>query len=119
MAEELGLALGDTVTWDVQGVLIPTVVGSFREVNWARFEPNFFVLFPPSALARAPQTFVLLTRVDGEGRAMRSAALQRDAVDAYANVSSIDLSVVQQTVSDILGKISVAVASLKTEILTQ
>jgi putative ABC transport system permease protein len=109
VAEELGVALGDTVTWDVQGVRIPTVVGSLREVNWARFEPNFFVLFPPSALAHAPQTFVLLTRVDGTGRAMRSAALQREAVDAYPNVSSIDLSVVQQTVSDILGKISVAV----------
>src|SRR5690606_22951193 len=28
VARELGLALGDTVTWDVQGVRIPTVVGS-------------------------------------------------------------------------------------------
>jgi len=109
VAEELGLALGDTVTWDVQGVRIPTVVGSLREVNWARFEPNFFVLFPAATLADAPQTFVLLTRVDGSGRDARSAALQREAVDAYPNVSSIDLSVVQRTVSDILGKISVAV----------
>jgi putative ABC transport system permease protein len=109
VASELGLALGDTVTWDVQGVRIPTVVGSLREVNWARFEPNFFVLFPPSALVDAPQTFVLLTRVDGTARAARSATLQREAVNAYPNVSSIDLSAIQRTVSDILGKISVAV----------
>jgi putative ABC transport system permease protein len=109
VAEELGLALGDTVTWDVQGVRLPTVVTSLREVNWARFEPNFFVLFPPSALADAPQTFVLLTRIDGPGSTVRRAALQRDAVDDYPNVSSIDLSMIQQTVADILGKISVAV----------
>lgn len=109
VAQELGIALGDTVTWDVQGVRIPTVVGSFREVNWARFEPNFFVLFPSPALADAPQTFVLLTRVADSASAARSAALQRAAVDAYPNVSSIDLSMVQRTVADILGKISVAV----------
>ena len=109
VAEELGLALGDTVTWDVQGVRIPTIVASFREVNWARFEPNFFVLFPPSTLADAPQTFVLLTRADGAQATARRAALQRDAVDRYPNVSSIDLSMIQRTVADILGKISIAV----------
>ena len=109
VAEELGLALGDTVTWDVQGVRIPTVVTSFRQVNWARFEPNFFVLFPPATLADAPQTFVMLTRADGAAGAARRAALQRDVVDNYPNVSSVDLSLIQQAVSDILGKISIAV----------
>ena len=109
VAQELGLALGDTVTWDVQGVRIPTVVTSFREVDWARFEPNFFVLFPPATLADAPQTFVLLTRVDGAEDVARRAALQRDAVDSYPNVSSIDLSLIQRAVADILGKISIAV----------
>jgi putative ABC transport system permease protein len=47
--------------------------------------------------------------VDGTSRATRSATLQREAVNAYPNVSSIDLSAIQRTVSDILGKISVAV----------
>ena len=32
-ALELGVQLGDTVTWDVQGVRIPTVVTSLREVT--------------------------------------------------------------------------------------
>ena len=39
------LTLGDIVTWDVQGVEIPTRVTSSRDVNWARFEPNFFAVF--------------------------------------------------------------------------
>jgi putative ABC transport system permease protein len=78
-------------------------------VNWARFEPNFFVLFPPPSLTDAPQTFVLLTRVDGADATTRSAALQRAAVDSYPNVSSIDLSMIQRTVAGILDKISIAV----------
>ncbi|HEY9478878.1 MAG TPA: FtsX-like permease family protein [Gemmatimonadaceae bacterium] len=106
VAEELGLALGDTVTWDVQGVQIPTVVTSFREVNWARFEPNFFVLFPPAVLADAPQTFVLLTRAADPAR---RSLLQRQVVEHYPNVSSIDLSLIQEAVGDILGKISIAI----------
>src|SRR6185503_3804785 len=43
--EDLKLAIGDTITWDVQGVRVPTRVTSFREVNWTRFEPNFFIVF--------------------------------------------------------------------------
>ena len=53
VAEDLKLALGDTITWDVQGVRVPTRVTSFREVNWTRFEPNFFVVFERRALGRA------------------------------------------------------------------
>ena len=60
----MGLGVGsDLVTWDVQGIAIPSRVASLREVEWARFEPNFFVVFPEGPLASAPQTFLTLTRV--------------------------------------------------------
>ena len=45
VADELHIKLGDVITWDVQGVQIPSRVTSFREVTWARFEPNFFAVF--------------------------------------------------------------------------
>jgi putative ABC transport system permease protein len=106
VANDLGLALGDTVTWDVQGVRIPTVVTSLREVNWARFEPNFFVIFSPSALQGAPQTFVILTRAND---AAARAAMQRDVVQRYPNVSAIDISQIESAVSGILAKISIAI----------
>src|SRR5690606_10649676 len=44
VARELGLDLGDIVVWNVQGARIHSVVRSLREVSWARFEPNFFVI---------------------------------------------------------------------------
>ena len=64
LAKELGVALGDSLTWDVQGVLIGTRIASLRHVTWARFEPNFFVVFAPGALEGAPQSLVSLTRID-------------------------------------------------------
>jgi putative ABC transport system permease protein len=109
LANDLGLVLGDTVTWDVQGVRIPTVVTSFRKVNWARFEPNFFVVFSPAALRDAPQTAVFLTRAPTPGA---RAAVQRAVVEDFPNVSSIDLAQIQQAIGSILDKISLAVRFL-------
>src|SRR5262249_53860357 len=54
VARELGVGVGDTITWDVQGVTVPSRVASLREVEWARFEPNFFVVFPDGPLDTAP-----------------------------------------------------------------
>ena len=60
IAEDLRVGVGDLVTWDVQGVQVPTRVTSLREVDWARLEPNFFAVFPSDALAGAPQTWVVM-----------------------------------------------------------
>ncbi len=106
LAEELGLQLGDTVTWDVQGVRIRTRMTSLREVKWARFEPNFFVVFQRGALREAPQSYVMLTRVRNDAA---RATLQRDAVQRFPNVSTIDLSLIENAVGKILDRVSLAV----------
>ena len=100
------LALGDTITWDVQGVRVPTRVTSFREVNWTRFEPNFFVVFERRALAEAPKQYVILADVRGPTAV---AALQRDVVARFPNVSSLDLTLIQQTVGRVLDKVTAAI----------
>ncbi|MGE5100392.1 MAG: ABC transporter permease, partial [Deltaproteobacteria bacterium] len=40
VAKDIGVKLRDTITWNVQGVLIPTLVTSMREVKWQTFSPN-------------------------------------------------------------------------------
>jgi putative ABC transport system permease protein len=106
VAHELRLTIGDTIVWNVQGVQVPTRVTSFREVNWARFEPNFFAVFETRALEHAPRQYVILAQVPG---ANAVAQVQRGVVKSYANVSSIDLSLVQRTVMDVLGKVTMAI----------
>ncbi len=104
VAEELQVKLGDVVTWNVQGVEIPAKVTSFREVIWARFEPNFFAVFPSAALQSAPKQHVLLASVPGSA----VAALQRDIVTRFPNVSSVDLTLIKETVQKIVEKVSAA-----------
>lgn len=106
IAEELRVKLGDVITWNVQGLDVPTRVTSLREVTWARFEPNFFAVFPSAALRAAPKQHVVLASVPGS---MTVAALQRDIVTRYPNVSSIDLTLVKETVARIVDKVSTAI----------
>ena len=106
IANDLRLKLGDTITWDVQSVLVPTRVTSFREVNWTRFEPNFFVVFESRALDKAPKQFVVLADVRGVAAV---AKLQRDVVTRFPNVASLDLTLIQQTVGRVLGKVTAAI----------
>jgi putative ABC transport system permease protein len=106
VAGDLGVQLNDTITWNVQGVMVPTIVTSFREVNWARFEPNFFAVFTPPALEAAPKQFAFIADVRNDNALAR---IQRAVVDRYPNVSSIDLSVIKRTIDDIVNKVAVAI----------
>ena len=106
IAKEMHLSLGDLIEWNIQGVKVRTRVTSFREVSWARFEPNFFAVFSPGSLDQAPKQFVMLVAAPPGPAVSR---LQRSVVDRFPNVASIDLSLIQQTVAGILRKVSLAV----------
>ncbi len=106
IASELNVKLGDIITWDVQGVEIPTRITSLRKVVWTRFEPNFFVVFAPPVLKGAPNQYVLLAQVKDPTAV---ALLQREVVNRFPNVSSIDLTAIKRTVDKIVGKVSLAI----------
>src|SRR5690606_38331992 len=94
---------GDQVTFNVQGVLLNTVIGSIRRVDWSRMQMNFSVVFPKGALEKAPQFTVMATNVPNEDA---SAQLQQDLVKKFPNVSIIDLRQVLAQIEELLGKIS-------------
>jgi putative ABC transport system permease protein len=103
IADNMSVTIGDTIVFDVQGVPMITVVGSIREVNWRRVQPNFFVVFPTGVLESAPQFWVLVTRVSSAGQ---SASLQQAMVRRFPNISAVDLALILRTVDAILEKIS-------------
>ena len=106
LASELGVGVGDEIVWDVQGVPLPTRIANLREVDWARFEPNFFVVFAPGALEGAPQSLLTLTRVE---HASDRGALQRRIAERAPNVTSVDLSSLQETLERLLDRVVLAI----------
>ena len=106
VADELTVGLGDSITWNVQGVMVPTRVAAIREVDWARFEPNFFAVFASAALEHAPHSMVLLTRADDSGTRAR---LQRAVSQRYSNVTSYDVALLQRMVERIFSRVALAI----------
>ncbi|WP_432713643.1 ABC transporter permease [Pedobacter sp.] len=101
-AHRINVDVGDKVVFNVQGVMMPTVVGSLRSVNWSRMQTNFRVVFPRGVLEDAPQFHVLMTRVPSSEK---SADFQADVVRNFPNVSVIDLELILKVLDEVLSKI--------------
>ena len=106
VAKDMGVGLGDLILWDVQGIPIETKVAALREVDWRRVQPNFFAVFPPSVLQGAPGFHIMTTRTDSPEQ---SGALQRALGQAYPTVSSVDATLIVQTLDAILDKVAFVV----------
>ncbi|MTE25674.1 ABC transporter permease [Winogradskyella ouciana] len=103
VAEDAQVTIGDKIVFNVQGVLMETVVGSIRMVDWGQLQLNFSVVFPKGVLEKAPQFNVLTTNAPNEAS---SARLQQAVVKDFPNVTIIDLRQVYTIVEDILSKVT-------------
>lgn len=106
IAKDFGAKVGDELVFDVQGVPLKTTIASLREVDWKRFQTNFFVVFPTGVLETAPRFDVLVSRAPTPAD---SARLQNAIVAKFPNVSALDLSAVIQTVDGILSKVALVI----------
>jgi putative ABC transport system permease protein len=106
VARELGVGLGDDIVWDVQGISVTSKIASVREVDWARFEPNFFVVFSPGTVDDAPRTFVTLTRVANPSD---RGSFQRRLAERFPNVSTLDLSLLQEALERLVERVALAI----------
>ncbi|MCC1485500.1 ABC transporter permease [Winogradskyella immobilis] len=103
LAQDTDVEVGDEIVFNIQGVLMNTIVGSIRTVDWGRAQMNFSIVFPKGVLENAPQFHVLTTYAPDEES---SANLQRDLVKNFPNVSIIDLRQILSILEDVLDKIS-------------
>ncbi len=106
LAKDMQVKLGDHLDFDVQGVPVKTYVGSIRQVEWQRLQPNFFVVFPAGVLEPAPKFHIMALRVASPAE---SARVQQAVVGGFPNVSAIDLALILQTFDNIFSKASFVV----------
>lgn len=109
LARSLGVGVGDSMVWQIQGVEIETRVASLRRVDWGRMATNFFVIFPPEALEAAPQSTVLLVHLAEESA---RAELQRELVGLFPNVAALDATLILRSLDAMFGQIGTAVRIL-------
>lgn len=101
-ARRNNLKLNDTLTFNVQGMPVKTVVKSFREVDWRGMQTNFILIFPAGLLEKAPKFHVLSTFLP---TLQKSADFQRQLVRQYPNISIVDLNLILDTLDNVASKI--------------
>ena len=104
MATEVGLTLGDTLTFDIAGRPISATINSIRKVDWDSFEPNFYVIFNDQALVDMPATYITSFYLTPEQK-----PLLNDIVREFPTLSIIELDIIMTEVRGVLDKATVAV----------
>jgi putative ABC transport system permease protein len=106
---DAGVGVGDLMRFDVAGQVIRARVTSIRRVAWDETQNGgfFFVLRPGPYLTRVPHTFVGFVQVGNDPN--RRAALQRDLVQRFPNVTSIDVRAVVESIRTVLDKITLGI----------
>jgi len=104
-ARRLGLDLGSTVEFDIQGAKVSGRIASIRKVEWGNMSTNFYFIFEPGTLEGAPMTYVATTRVAPQ----EEVSLQRATVAAFPNVSAINIRAVLDSVAQVVDRISLVI----------
>jgi putative ABC transport system permease protein len=105
LAQLLGVDVGGSLTFDVQGIPVEGEVMSLRKVDWQSLAVNFFVIFSPGALDGAPSTYIATTRVPSG----REAAVQDAVAAAFPNVTAIPVRDVLERVTRVMDQVGVAI----------
>lgn len=106
-AADMGVTIGDKLSFLVAGREIEAEVASTRKVNWDSFQPNFFIVFSPGALNDLPTTYV-----SGANIAANKQAMLVELARAHPSISVIDLGTILAQVRGIIDKASLAVQAV-------
>ncbi len=106
-ATDLGVSIGDTVTFDVAGESVTAKISSIRTVKWDSFQPNFFMVYSPGVLDEYPATYISSLRITPENR-----GVVVDLMREHPSVTVIDLDSIMTQVRDVMDKAALAVQAV-------
>jgi len=104
---ELGVKMGDELSFDIAGELVSATVTSFRTVEWDTFKPNFFMVFTAAALEGYPASYITALYAKDEDD-KKIIELMRQ----FPSVTVIDLDASLAQVRDVMDNASLAVQAV-------
>ena len=103
IAKTLGLKLGDSLRFDVGGVLTDAKITSLRKVDWGSMRANFFVMYPVKNLPNVPATYM------SAFKAPVTPGFDNALVRRFPNITSVDmtstLAQIQRVLDQVIGAV--------------
>jgi putative ABC transport system permease protein len=108
LQQRFRINIGDEMTFDVLGRMIPARVTSIRKVNWRDYRSGgFMIVFRPGPFDQAPHSYI--SSVNGPRDPGARSRMQAAIVARYPNVSVIDLREVLDTIQSIVDGVTLGV----------
>lgn len=107
LARGFGVAIGDSLTFNVLGREIEAKIVNLREIDWRSLRFDFAVIFAPGTLEDAPHTHIAAVHAPPNAEN----AIEKAVSDGFSNVSSIRVREALEAVSTILAGVGTAVRS--------
>ncbi len=104
LAETLGIALNDTLQFQIAGQPLQARVTSLRTVEWDSFRANFFVLFPPGVIENHPATWITSLHITQAQK-----PLLAELVRHFPSVTVLDVDALMTKVREIIERVVLAV----------
>ena len=101
LAGELGLSIGDQISFSVGGLEFKAQVTSTRSLNWDNMTPNFYFLFPQGLLEEYPRTHMTSLYIPAQQK-----LLVNDLLRAYPTVQVIELDKIIDRIRTIVSQVT-------------
>jgi putative ABC transport system permease protein len=129
IAKTLKLKLGDSLRFDMAGVLHEARITSVRRVDWTSMRANFFVMYPVSRLTtgagfEVPTTYIAAfrapqrvaganTHANATAQSIKSSpTFDNQLLARFPNVTNVDMGATLNQVQSVLGQVVSAVEFL-------
>ncbi|MEK9992454.1 MAG: FtsX-like permease family protein, partial [Paracoccaceae bacterium] len=103
-AEELGIGIGDSVTVNIMGREITGEITSLRNVDFSSAGIGFVIAMNPSALKKAPHSFIMTIYASTEAET----EVFNDLSSRFSNITLIKVRNVIERVSNLLSSMATA-----------
>ena len=107
IAENLGVKMGDTLTFDIAGQRLSETIKSLRTVQWDSMKPNFFVMAAPSAFDGFPRTYITSVHLSEDNSNVIPVMVKQ-----FPSVTDIDISAILNQVRELINKAAFAVQAI-------
>jgi len=104
LARRMGIKPGDRLVFISAGEKINARVTSLRQINWGTFQPNFYAIMPPAALASYPSTQISSFYVADKDKAFINRLIRK-----YRNLTVIDVGQMINQVRSIMDRVTLVI----------